>query len=244
VNATLVDVPLSGDAATDQMRNRALPGDDDVAYIMYSIPSGFGVLETVPGEPLNFGFSQHPLSTELSLKVYATSDGRVMMEITTVNENGNGDILVYAEINGEWFEVTYVSSEQVVGFGSNSYITEADGLTPGQSYIFKVVDESGHIFESDPIAVAYSPIAVQDVTLTPELVKVKFNTEYGEFYQVMFCEKLGSPWRVEYVQYPTASGWSDLNNEPFMAGPGDTTEVRIPRNNRPSAFFKIMKAQN
>ena len=241
-NATLVDVPVSGSAATDEMRNRALPGDGGDAYVLYSIVSGYGVLETVPGEPLNFGFSQHPLSTQISLEVYAASDGRVMMEISTVNENGTNEIEIFAKINGEWFEVGSVPSEQIVGFGSNTYTIEIEGLTPGESYIFKVVDESGHIFESDPIAVAYSALKVQKVTLTPEMVEVTFNTEYGSFYQVMVCEALGASWVIEFVQYPTARGWSDLSSEPFMGGPGESTTVRIPRN-RAKAFFKIIKTE-
>ena len=134
-------------------------------------------------------------------------------------------------------------SEQIVGFGANSYTVAASGLTPGESYLFRVVDESGHIFESGLIEVAYSPILVEAVTLTPEMIKVAFNTEYGMLYQVVVCENLGAPWVVEYVQYPTAIGWSVLSNEQFMAGPGVRTEVLIPRNNRAKAFFKIIKIQ-
>jgi len=183
------------------------------------------------------------LSTEIALKVYAANDGKVMIEIATVNENGNNDIEIYAMLNGEWVLVAIVPSAQIVGFGSNVYTVEAFGLTPGESYLFRIVDESGHIFESEPITVALSPILVESVTLTPELIKVAFNTEYGLFYQVMVCEQLGAPWVVEYVRYPTARGLSALSNEPFMAGPGERTEVLIPRNNRPQAFFRITKVQ-
>jgi len=239
VNANLIDVPPT----TDESRNRAVSNTVDTAMIVYPVISGYGVLSTRPGEQLNFGFDVHPLSTAISLKVYAAADGRVMIEIATVNENGNNDIEIYAMIDGDWVLVANVPSEQIVGFGSNLYTVEAFGLTPGESYRFRIVDESGHIFESDPITVALSPLLVEAVTLTPELIKVAFNTEYGLFYQIMVCEQLGAPWVVEYVQYPTARGWSALSNEPFMAGPGDRTEVLIPRNNRPQAFFRIIKIQ-
>ena len=165
-----------------------------------------------------------------------------MIEISTVNENGKNDIVIYAKIDGEWIAVANVSSEQIVGFGSNSYTVEAFGLTPGESYRFRVVDESGHVYESDLIEVALSSMQVEFVSLTPEMIKLAFNTESGMFYQVMVCENLGAPWVVEYVQYPTANGWSVLSNEQFIA-PGVRIEVLVPRNNRPKAFFKIIKIQ-
>jgi len=183
------------------------------------------------------------LSTRIDLTVHGAGNGKVMIEIATVNENGRNDIEIYAMLNGEWALVANVPSAQIVGIGSNLYTAEAFGLTPGKSYLFRIVDESGHIFESEPITVALSQVLVEAVTLTPELIKVAFNTEYGLFYQVMVCEQLGAPWVVEYARYPTARGLSALSNEPFMAGPGERTEVLIPRNNRPQAFFRITKVQ-
>ncbi|MDD2599354.1 MAG: SdrD B-like domain-containing protein [Kiritimatiellae bacterium] len=238
--ATLVGVP----AGEDPTRNRALPMPDaPTAFINYNITSGYGVLEALPGEPLNFGFAVHPLSTQLDLRVYAAADGRVMIEVSTVNENGRHAIEIYAMIDGSWKSVATVPSEQVVGFGSNTYTVEAFGLVPGASYRFKIVDESGHIFESGLIEVARSLLAVEAMTLMPEMVKVVFRTKPGMAYQVMVCEALGMPWKVEYVQRKTARGYSALTNEPFFAGRGETTEVLVPRNQRAAAFFKIIQIQ-
>jgi hypothetical protein len=213
--------------------------------IAYPVISGYGVLAARPWEQLNFGFSEHPLSTQIDLKVYAAGNGRVMIEISTVNENGSNDIEIYAMLDGQWVLVANVPSEQVVGFGSNTYTVEAFGLTPGESYLFKIIDESGHIFETPTaVTVALEPIVVEGMTLTPEMITVTFNTDYGNFYQVLVTTDLGASaeWTVEYVSSPTASGWSELNNEPFMAGPGEATTVRIPRN-RDKAFFKIIKVE-
>ena len=140
---------------TDQMRSRAVYSGNDTSFVEYVVSSGYGVLSDIPGEPLNFGYDNETLSTRVDLIVYAESDGRVMIELSTVNENGNNDIEIYALINGEWVMVAMVPSEQIVGFGSNTYTVEAVGLTSGQSYMFKIVDESGHIFYTDePVNVA------------------------------------------------------------------------------------------
>ncbi|MFA7173307.1 MAG: choice-of-anchor A family protein [Kiritimatiellia bacterium] len=79
-------------------------------------------------------------------------------------------------------------------------------------------------------------------TLTPEMISVAFNTESGLVYQVMGCEVLGASWSVESVQYPIENGFSELSNQPFTAL-GDKTKVRVPRNDRKKAFFKIIQAQ-
>jgi hypothetical protein len=50
-------------------------------------------------------------------------------------------------------------------------------------------------------------------------------------------------WRTEYVSAPTASGWTAYETAPFMAGPGGQTEVRVPRNSRSRAFFRIRRVE-
>ncbi|MDD2601150.1 MAG: SdrD B-like domain-containing protein [Kiritimatiellae bacterium] len=234
-DATLVGLP----ASDDQMRNRAVPapGDSDIAVIEYTVEVG------APGEPLNFGYSVHPLSTQLDLRVYAAADGRVMIEIATVNENGNNAIEVYALVDGEWALVATVPADQIAGFGSNTYTVEAFGLMSGASYRFQIVDESGHIFESGLIQVARTLVAVKSLTLTPEMIRLSFTTKPGMAYQVMVCEAIGAPWKKEYVQCQTVRGWSELTNEPFTAGRGETTSVLVPRNGRAKAFFKIIEVQ-
>jgi len=226
------------------MRNRAVAGAGEIAVIEYTVTSGSGVLSTTPGEPLNFGYSVHPLSTQLDVRLYTAADGRVMIEIATVNESGNHPIEVYAKIDGEWILVATVPADQIVGFGPNTYTVETFGLTPGSSYDFKIVDESGHIFESGLIQVAQTQIVVEAMTLTPKKIKLVFNTESDMSYQVMVCETLGAPWVVEYVQHPTEHGFSELlSNQPFNAAPGNKTEVLVPRNYRAKAFYKIIKVQ-
>jgi len=68
VSATLVGVPQTEPSASDVTRNRALPDVPGVgAYITYAVVSGYGVLASLPGAPLNFGFEDFPLSTALDL---------------------------------------------------------------------------------------------------------------------------------------------------------------------------------
>jgi choice-of-anchor A domain-containing protein len=239
----LVDVPTTEPAASDVMRNRGLPDSAGVdAYIALSVVSGYGTTTDLPGEPQNIGFASSSLSTALDFRAYASGNGTVTVDIWTVNESGCNDIVVYAWINNAWVEVARVSSDQVIGEGSNKYTVTATGLTADQSYYFRIVDESGHVHDSTE-AVAVSTVRVSMVQFTMETAVLNFNTEYGCRYIVKVSENLAAgadAWTTEYASVQRGSEWSEYSNAPFMAGEGTTTTIRVPVNNRKQAFFKIV----
>jgi len=235
-SATLIDVPAAEPQASDTRRNRARPLGAEEAYIAHAVVSGYGVLTELPGEPLNFGFSSNPLSTALDLRVFADGQGGVRIEVCTVNESGYGDIVIYAWLGNAWKEVGRVAGVNVLGEGSNRYTVSASGLSADGAYLFKIVDESGHVHYTDG-EVAVRSMRVAAVRLTMETLTLAFNTEPGRPYVVKVSTDLVH-WTTEHVSYPTAFGWSDFENTPFTAG-GKNTEVRVPVNRRRQAFFKI-----
>ena len=233
VESTLADVPDS----TDPMRNRAV-ADAAGAYavIVYTVLSGQGVVAGRSSETLNFGFTAVPLSTALDITLYATADG-VMIDVWTVNESGNGDIVISAWINNAWVEIGCVPSWMVAGESSNRYSVRATGLSVDGSYLIRIVDEAGHVhFSNAPVAV--KAIRMEAVRLNMKTLTLSFNTEYGRQYVVKVSTNLVD-WSIEYVSYQQAAGWTEYVNTPFTAGPGSKTEVIVPVNGRKQAFFKI-----
>ncbi len=178
-----------------------------------------------------------PLSAAIDLSVYATTRG-VVIELWTVNESGRDDIVIFAWIDNGWAEVGRVPSEQVVGENSNRYMVQASGLAEGKSYLFKIIDEANHTHIT-AVPVMVKTVRVGAVRLDPQTMAVTFNTEYGRSYVVQSSPDLVN-WTVEHASYATATGMSDSSNEPFMAGPGTQTEVRVPVNGRKQMFFRIV----
>jgi hypothetical protein len=239
-SATLIDVPTTDPALSDVRRNRAEEVPNDEAFIAHPVTSGYGVLASRPGQPLNFGFASYPLSTALDVSLYATGDGGVMIELWTVNESGQADIVIYAWINNAWAEVGRVPGDQVRGDGSNRYAVRASGLAPGVAYNLMIVDEAGHVhYSNGPLEVR--AIRMDAVRLSLETVLVAFNTEVGRRYTVMVSTDLVT-WAPEFVSYPTSAGWSAFTDEPFTAR-GPRTEVYAPVNGRAKAFYKTVMKQ-
>jgi len=238
VSATLVAVPQSEPAASDVTRNRALPDVPGVdAFITYNVVSGYGVLASLPGEPLNFGFVDYPLATALDISVYASADG-VMIDILTINESRKADIVVYAWLKNAWVEVGRVPAKKVHGEGSNRYSVLTTGLVAGTSYQFKIVDEAGHVHYSDgPMEV--KAIRVEAMRMNMQTLQLTFSTEINRSYVVLVSTDLVN-WSGEYVSYPTAFGWSEYSLEPFTAVEA-RTQVQVPVNGRQRAYFKIVR---
>jgi len=185
--------------------------------------------------------SVHALSSSMDLSAYAT-DGSVQIDLWTVNENGNDDIVIFAWIDNAWKEIGRVLSEDVVGEGSNHYTVRTGLLSEGNAYLFKVLDESGHEFcLSDPVSVR--SIRMSSVTMELQTMQLTFNTDYGRSYVVKVSDSptaSADGWTTEYVRRLTSSGWSALSNQPFMAETGTQTRVQIPLN-RSKAFYKIVQ---
>ena len=186
------------------------------------------------------------LSTEIAIKAYAEK-GKEFIDISTVNENGNNDIEIYALINGEWVMVAMLPSEDIIGFGSNSYTVEADGLIPNKSYKFKIIDETGHIFEMDsPVKVEKVRIRAVKTSLGPKTFTMTFSTEPYVWYVLNVSHSLAADakWKTEYVQvvHPAfPDGVSDFCME-FQGAPDGTTTLQVPRNNK-KAFFKLVEVE-
>jgi len=187
--------------------------------------------------------SPAPLSSSVSLSVYATSKG-VLLVVDTVNEQETGrDIIVKAKINGVWTEIGRKTAN-----GSTHYeIYDTTGLlTVGGSYEFKVIDELGneHTLGQE---IEVKTIKMDSVTLEPSTLTVSFNTENGKLYQVFVAESLNAQvWTNTVVYYPKANGEEGYSSDPFTAS-GNSTTVRIPLGEnearKPKAFFKIIKVQ-
>ncbi len=240
VSATLVGVPAQEPAASDVTRNRALPDAQAVdAYIPYSVASGYGVLASAPGEPLNFGFTTYPLSSALDVSLHATGRGGVVIDLWTSDEAGYADIVVSAWINSAWVEVGRVPADEVVGEGSNRYKIHTDLLSADRAYFLKILDEAGHEHYSGA-SVAVRSFRVEAVRLDTQTLTVTFNTEPRRAYVVMVSTDLVR-WTAENASAPTADGWSAYSAAPFTAD-GESVQVRVPANGRKKAYFKIVQA--
>ncbi len=240
VSSTLISVPSQEPAASDVTRNRALPDAQGLdAYIPYSVASGYGVLASLPGEPLNFGFSAYTLSTAMDISLRSTGKGGVMIELWTSDEAGCADIAVSAWLDNAWVEVGRVPAEEVVGEGSNRYSIHTDLLSADGAYFLKIVDETGREhFSSQPVTV--KSLRVDAVRMNAQTLTVSFNTEARRAYVVMVSTDLVR-WTAELVSAPTADGWSAYSDAPFTAA-GESVQVRVQVKGRKQAYFKVVLA--
>lgn len=204
------------------------------------IAGGFSPGSVVSNSWSSFMNAQ-PLSSAINLSAFATGGG-VQIDLWTVDEQGSQDIVVYVWRDGDWAEVGRVPADEVVGEGSNHYVIQTGDLVEGGIYAFRVIDECGHEFVlNDPITV--NAIRMHAVEMTPSTLSVSFNTVQGGYYCVKASPSLSAPkdqWVTECVSHPTSKGWSGLTGEPFMAGPGEQTQVKIPRNSA-QMFYRIEK---
>lgn len=187
--------------------------------------------------------SPSPLSTAISLSVYYASNN-VCADIYTVGERGTMPIKLYAWIDGAWVLVGTV--ENVYGDGDHKYHIVLTGLTPGQSYQFRVIDEVGHEFtlsqsyEVKTISIGEAVVGTV-AGLEMQMLMVTFNTEPGRTYQVKISQDLAAPageWTVEDV-YLDSLG--EFVSE--FTATGSQTQVRIPINTY-KAFFRIYMLEN
>jgi hypothetical protein len=187
--------------------------------------------------------SPSPLSASIGLSVYYASNN-VCADIYTVGERGTMPIKLYAWIDGAWVLVGTV--ENVYGDGDHKYHIVLTGLTPGQSYQFRVIDEVGHEFtlsqsyEVKTITIGEAVVGtVADLEM--QMLTVTFNTEPGRTYQVKISPELAAPageWTVEDV-YLDSLG--EFVSE--FTATGSQTQVRIPINTY-KAFFRIYMLEN
>ena len=206
---------------------------------------GSGVLQevgTASGSPA-------PLSTSISLSVYCSSNS-IWADVYTVNENGSSPIKIYAFINGDWVLVGTVDS--VYGDGdSHKYHVLLSGLVAGNSYLFKIVDESSHVHVLSG-ALTVETIRVGGVSLetatvnemTMQTLVVTFNTVTGNKYLVKVASSLTATdgeWALEYVSQNRGGVWGDYSTNAFTSV-SDQTQIRVPIN-KDKAFFRIFKVE-
>jgi len=180
--------------------------------------------------------SSVPLSASVDIGVFGTPAG-VVAELWTIDESGYDDIVVFAWLDGAWTEIGRIAS---VGSGSNRYEIPVRDLVVGQSYLLKVLDESGREH------VLAMPIEVRAIRMTlvrMDLLQIEltFDTEPGRQYEVLVSTDLVN-WSRETVSYPMVNGaWSMPSETTFTAPPGDQTHIRVPRYARSKAYFKVKK---
>jgi len=177
-----------------------------------------------------------PLSSALALSAFENVNSTTLI-LWTTDEAGVADIVIDAWIANAWLEVGRVLEADVVGQGSNRYVIEGAELTPGQTYIFRMVDESGlpHYMTATVQTRAVKMLAM---LVDTESIEMTFATEENRQYVIMGSSNLVT-WVPERVRSQTYVGWSELADTPFTAGPGTQTQVVVPRNERKQAFFKL-----
>ncbi|MFO7938012.1 MAG: hypothetical protein R6V06_10475 [Kiritimatiellia bacterium] len=178
-----------------------------------------------------------PLSASVDFAVYQSTNGLFVVKLYTVDENGGGNLDVYAKIDDQWVLLGSVPAD-----GSNVYTLTVSGLTLGESYYFKVVDEEDRThYSQDTITV--KNIEMKAVSLDLDTFTIKFNAEANRTYQVVISPDLSAPlseWEVESVEVyiPATSSWSSPMTR-FNGSSEGTTHIRVPRN-AAKAFFKIL----
>jgi hypothetical protein len=178
-----------------------------------------------------------PLSAQIDFSVYY-SNGEFLVNIFTVDENGSGELEVWAEIDGSW---VLLGSVQAIGYDNNQYQLVVSGLSVGESYRFRVIDEEDQIHTSFG-AIEVKSIQMQAVTLDMDTFSIRFNSESGKRYKVVTSADMNKPvaeWSVSEVQVYGPNGWTDFVPE-FQGVPeSDQTVVRVPRTSD-AAFFKVL----
>ncbi len=175
-----------------------------------------------------------PLSAALDIGLYATASG-VTLELWTTDEEGVGDVVVYAWIDVEWIEVARVPAGELVGWGSNRYEVPTAHLEPGTSYDLIVIDEVGNVhFSAEPVAVR--TLRMNVLRLERETLTLAFSTEPGRRYVIEGSTDLRN-WARAPVSHLTADGWSGSVATPFSAW-SVRSEVRVPTKGRPKAYFR------
>jgi len=201
---------------------------------------GVGGLETVSSASGAPG----PLSSEIGFSVYATANGMLLI-LDPVNEQGGAGkyFVVKAKINGVWVEVGRVAS---TGAGHYEFYAYPGLLAVGQSYEFRVIDESGYEHTLASL-VEIKTIKMASVVMDASVMQVTFNSEPNKSYQVLVADSPSSSnWVPASVFYPVADGMA-VGQEPFTAIGAQTT-IKIQRgeygNPATKGFFKIIKMTN
>ena len=225
--------PLSdpADQVTSLNLNSPVSGHDGINGLSLMGEGSIASLSSVAGDPA-------PLSSRVDFSVYY-SNGEFLVDIYTIDENGSGQLEVYAFIGGQWVRI---GTADAVGSGSNHYQLTVSGLQVGESYLFKVIDEEGRTHQSLG-EIEVKNIQMQAVQLQLDTFIIQFNSEEGKSYKLLISSDVAAPineWTVESVQVNGPEGWSASVSE--FQGMGDFTQIRVARN-RDKAFFKVVLIQ-
>lgn len=228
------DQNKSTSMATSQNLNSVTePSTYEVTGLSLTGDGAVASMATESGDPA-------PLSARIDFSVYQNTNGTFLVDLYTVDENGKGNLDVYASINGEW---VLIGSAVAVGSGSNHYQVTVTGLTLGESYNFKVIDEEGRTHTS------YGEIEVKNiemqeaVQLDLEYFSVKFDSESSRHYKLVVSSDISAPldeWAAVAVEAKNGEEWlnvCDTNNA--FPGKGGTMQLRVYKNSD-KAFFKIL----
>ncbi len=217
-------------ATTDDTKDSdARPGDGRTGANVYA--AGATALEIDAG----LVYATTPLSAALDVDFFATASG-VVIELWTTDEEGLGDVVVYAKVRGEWVEAGRLRTDDMVGSGSNRYEIRAEGLEIGGAYHLMVIDEVGNVhFSGAPVPVRAMRMGA--MRLGRDVVTLSFGVEPGRRYVIESSSDLRT-WTTEPASRQAGGAWSAYSLAPF-AVQGRTVEVRVPKNGRSRAYFRF-----
>lgn len=229
-----LSTPADPDQITSQVLTSAVTTESGITGLSVEGEGAMASTSSTAGDPA-------PLSSRVDFSVYF-NNGKFVVDIYTVDENGSGQLEVYAWIDGQW---KLIGTADAVGSGNNHYRLNVSDLTVGESYRFKVVDEEGRVHLSDG-EIEVKSIVMQAVQLGLDTFIIQFNSEEGKSYKLLISSDVSTPldqWTVESVQVNGPEGWSGFMDEFQGTANSAQTQIRVPKN-LDKAFFKVVLIQD
>lgn len=220
----------ASEQTVSQVLTAPISGTSGITKLRLIGEGGLASTASTVGDP-------YPLSALIDFSVYQRADGLFLVDIFTVDENGTGDLTVEAKIDGVW---TWLGTAKAIGSGSQHYQFIVSGLTVGQSYQFRVIDEEGRVHYSES-AIKVKSIVMDAVRLELETFVIEFNSEDGKSYNLLMATDVATPledWTIESVRVNGSKGWSAFVDT-FQGAAGGRTQILVPQN-KDKAFFKVV----
>ncbi len=203
--------------------------------------TGSGAIEAdetlVGGLAYDSGSPSIPLAAEIYLCAWADREG-VWVEFRTEDETGEGLIALFVKVGTGWKQLNFYVEDGAGGWvlangleprgESATYLVriEEGVLTPGNSYTFAVIDDTGKSHElQTPVAV--SRFEAKSLKMESNAATLTFGSVAGKTYAIYWKADLAQAWPEVPAVTVLAQGLETLAHVP-VAAPGR------------SGFFKIM----
>lgn len=188
----LIDVPDSAHAGyEDEERNRAEPdATHSYGVLTHTVPSGYGYRR--PDEPLNAGFKgTGPMSSEVDLRAYAAADG-VYVEFAAYEVTQDGEITLY--LFDKKGNIIWSGTVEVTAGPRYVARFKVPGLSAGQAYDFKLVDEGGKNWVLTGVKVG--SMTAEMIAMLRDILTLRFSTLPGRTYEVQRSATPVGPWQT------------------------------------------------